>query len=152
DHPPTSVGDCHWTTRGWPGRDPAYVSNSADTERLAAEATRYLREFALPEFDKLIPAAKFHQVLYNTNGAGPGLFIICERVLMEWAMAEGKSNNAPFVGKWMSDPSDVKGIRRFGCGTFEFYDDGRLTYMTGGEEASDKTFFTYYVASDAIVT
>jgi hypothetical protein len=62
------------------------------------------------------------------------------------------SSDKKLLGKWESDPSDIRGIEHYGRVTLEFSDNGRLTYTILQSHKREVMLLTYQVDGDYLVT
>lgn len=59
---------------------------------------------------------------------------------------------AALVGRWITDPEDVKSSQESEKTIIEFTDSGHLTYTIVGEDKDQKIFLTYRIESGLLVT
>ena len=67
-------------------------------------------------------------------------------------MAESNNDKDDLLGKWTTDPDDVKSLQRFGRVSLEFTPDGWLIYATCGKGLEQEMLLTYRVQEGIIVT
>ena len=65
-------------------------------------------------------------------------------------MTDSATSN--LVGVWVSDPSDVTGLRVYGSVTVEFTKTGRLIYTIHGDEKDQIMLLTYSVENGVIIS
>ena len=61
------------------------------------------------------------------------------------------SATSSLVGVWVSDPSDVTGLRVYGSVTVEFTKTGRLIYTIHGDEKDQIMLLTYSVETGSLL-
>lgn len=62
------------------------------------------------------------------------------------------SQGEKILGRWVTDPEDVKSLEELGFVSMEFQPNGNLTYTIHGEEKEQVMFLTYRIEGDVLVT